>query len=118
MVISNLISKSNGFDIFDNFVKLWKVCLLTFHLSSILSIQALLNLGSDDPNLRSVAYNLLYALTTTFNLRIEGQLLETSGLCIPANNTIFIVSISKTLAANEHHLTLEVNTHPPSPCLK
>ncbi|KAL7986979.1 hypothetical protein Chor_005898 [Crotalus horridus] len=38
---------------------------------------------------------------------IEGQLLETSGLCIPANNTLFIVSISKTLAANEPHLTLE-----------
>lgn len=40
-------------------------------------------------------------------MKIEGQLLETSGLCIPANNTLFIVSISKTLAANEPHLTLE-----------
>ncbi|XP_038058629.1 neurofibromin-like isoform X2 [Patiria miniata] len=68
---------------------------------------ALLNLGSNDPCLRSAAYNLLCALTTTFNLKIEGQLLETSGLCIPANNTIFIVSISQTLAANEPHLTLE-----------
>ncbi|XP_030848330.1 neurofibromin isoform X1 [Strongylocentrotus purpuratus] len=68
---------------------------------------ALLNLGSNDPCLRSAAYNLLCALTATFNLKIEGQLLETSGLCIPANNTIFIVSISKTLAANEPHLTLE-----------
>ncbi|KAG8122695.1 hypothetical protein E2320_018199 [Naja naja] len=55
----------------------------------------------------SAAYNLLCALTCTFNLKIEGQLLETSGLCIPANNTLFIVSISKTLAANEPHLTLE-----------
>lgn len=60
----------------------------------------------DDP-CRSAAYNLLCALTCTFNLKIEGQLLETSGLCIPANNTLFIVSISKTLAANEPHLTLE-----------
>ncbi|XP_077995279.1 neurofibromin-like isoform X2 [Glandiceps talaboti] len=68
---------------------------------------ALVNLGSSDPSLRSAAYNLLCALTSTFNLRIEGQLLDTSGLCIPANNTIFIVSISKTLAANEAHLTLE-----------
>ncbi|KAM9321250.1 neurofibromin [Gastrophryne carolinensis] len=68
---------------------------------------ALLNLGSCDPSLRSAAYNLLCALTCTFNLKIEGQLLETSGLCIPANNTLFIVSISKTLAANEPHLTLE-----------
>uniref|UniRef100_A0AAY5LD07 Neurofibromin n=1 Tax=Esox lucius TaxID=8010 RepID=A0AAY5LD07_ESOLU len=68
---------------------------------------ALLNLGSSDPSLRSAAYNLLCALTCTFNLKIEGQLLETSGLCIPANNTLFIVSISKTLAVNEPHLTLE-----------
>ncbi|XP_005169246.2 neurofibromin isoform X1 [Danio rerio] len=68
---------------------------------------ALLNLGSSDPSLRSAAYNLLCALTCTFNLKIEGQLLETSGLCIPANNTLFIVSISQTLAANEPHLTLE-----------
>ncbi|CAB1348061.1 unnamed protein product [Coregonus sp. 'balchen'] len=68
---------------------------------------ALLNLGSSDPSLRSAAYNLLCALTCTFNLKIEGQLLETSGLCIPVNNTLFIVSISKTLAANEPHLTLE-----------
>ncbi|KAF7700963.1 neurofibromin isoform X1 [Silurus meridionalis] len=68
---------------------------------------ALLNLGSSDPSLRSAAYNLLCALTCTFNLKIEGQLLETTGLCIPANNTLFIVSISKTLAANEPHLTLE-----------
>ncbi|CAM9122266.1 unnamed protein product, partial [Lampetra fluviatilis] len=68
---------------------------------------ALLNLGSSDPSLRSAAYNLLCALTCTFNLKIEGQLLETSGLCIPANNTLFIVSISKTLALNEPHLTLE-----------
>lgn len=59
------------------------------------------------PTSRSAAYNLLCALTCTFNLKIEGQLLETSGLCIPANNTLFIVSISKTLAANEPHLTLE-----------
>lgn len=59
------------------------------------------------PLYRSAAYNLLCALTCTFNLKIEGQLLETSGLCIPANNTLFIVSISKTLAANEPHLTLE-----------
>lgn len=40
---------------------------------------ALLNLGSLDPNLRTAAYNLLCALTATFDLKIEGQLLETSG---------------------------------------
>ncbi|XP_011426816.1 neurofibromin isoform X4 [Magallana gigas] len=68
---------------------------------------ALLNLGSSDPSLRSAAYNLLCALTQTFDLKIEGQLLETTGLCIPANNTIFIKLISETLAVNEPHLTLE-----------
>ena len=32
------------------------------------------------------------------------------GLCIPANNTIFIVGISSSLASKEPHLTLEVST--------
>jgi neurofibromin 1 len=68
---------------------------------------ALLNLGSSDPNLRTAAYNLLCALTATFDLKIEGQLLETQGLCIPANNTIFIKEVSEKLATNEPHLTLE-----------
>ncbi|KAH8860712.1 Neurofibromin [Schistosoma japonicum] len=68
---------------------------------------ALLNLGSSDPNLRSAAYNLLCALTQTFNLKIEGQLLETKGLCIPGNNTLFITEISNRLAQLEPHLTLE-----------
>ncbi|XP_074600003.1 neurofibromin 1 isoform X2 [Brevipalpus obovatus] len=68
---------------------------------------ALLNLGSSDPNLRIAAYNLLCALTQTFDLKIDGQLLETSGLCIPSNNTIFIKQISEKLAVNASHLTLE-----------
>lgn len=68
---------------------------------------ALLNLGSSDPNLRTAAYNLLCALTSTFDLKIEGHLLETNGVCIPSNNTIFIKSVSETLAKNESHLTLE-----------
>ncbi|XP_021921694.1 neurofibromin isoform X3 [Zootermopsis nevadensis] len=68
---------------------------------------ALLNLGSPDPNLRTAAYNQLCALTATFDLKIEGQLLETSGICIPSNNTLFIKSVSEKLATNEPHLTLE-----------
>ena len=68
---------------------------------------ALLNLGSSDPNLRTAAYNQLCALTATFDLKIEGQLLETAGLCIPSNNTIFIKEVSEKLATNEPHLTLE-----------
>ena len=43
------------------------------------ALQALLNLGSSDPSLRSAAYNLLCALTQTFDLKIDGQLLETNG---------------------------------------
>lgn len=68
---------------------------------------ALLNLGSSDPSLRTAAYNQLCALTATFDLKIEGQLLETQGLCIPSNNTIFIKAVSEKLAHNEPHLTLE-----------
>ena len=68
---------------------------------------ALLNLGSSDSTLRTSAYNLLCALTKTFELKIEGQLLETSGLCIPSNNTIFIKQISEKLASNASFLTLE-----------
>uniref|UniRef100_A0A915KNP1 Neurofibromin n=1 Tax=Romanomermis culicivorax TaxID=13658 RepID=A0A915KNP1_ROMCU len=68
---------------------------------------ALLNLGSTDPSLRTAAYNLLCALSVTFDFKIEGQLSETEGLLIPANNTIFIKLISEKLALNEPHLTLE-----------
>lgn len=68
---------------------------------------ALLNLGSSDPTLRISAYNLLCALTKTFDLKIDGQLLQTSGLCIPSNNTIFIKQISEKLAINASKLTLE-----------
>lgn len=57
---------------------------------------ALLNLGSADPNLRTAAYNQLCALTATFDLKIEGQLLETQGIynlpiCNTINNQIFII---------------------------
>ncbi|KJE90496.1 neurofibromatosis 1 [Capsaspora owczarzaki ATCC 30864] len=68
---------------------------------------ALLNLGSADPALRLAAYNMLCAATFTFNFDIEGQLLEAKGLCIPANNTSFIIAISEKMAVNAPHLTLE-----------
>nr|CAB3264303.1 neurofibromin [Phallusia mammillata] len=68
---------------------------------------ALLNLGSPEPTVRLSAYNLLCVLTTSFNLQLGGRLCESEGLCIPANNTLFIVTISTTLAKNESHLTLE-----------
>lgn len=68
---------------------------------------ALLNLGTSDPSLRLAAYNLLCSVTKSFNLKIEERLLEGTGLCIPANNTLFIVGISEKLAAREPQLTLE-----------
>ncbi|KAF7721136.1 Ras GTPase activating protein ira2, partial [Apophysomyces ossiformis] len=68
---------------------------------------ALLNVGSDDPGLRLAAYNLLYSLSLAFQFDIGNQLLNARDLCIPANSTNFVVSISESLAATEIHLTLE-----------
>ncbi|VDP30863.1 unnamed protein product, partial [Soboliphyme baturini] len=68
---------------------------------------ALLNLGSTDPSLRTAAYNLLCALSAMFNFQIEKELLETEGLLIPVNNTLFIKLISEKIAASEPHLTFE-----------
>ncbi|CAO3611756.1 unnamed protein product [Cunninghamella echinulata] len=68
---------------------------------------ALLNLGSDDPNLRLSAYNLLFSLNTFFRFDTGNQLLLAKDLCIPENNTAFIVSINNSLAITEAHLTFE-----------
>ncbi|SAM09354.1 hypothetical protein [Absidia glauca] len=68
---------------------------------------ALLNIGSDDPNLRLAAYNLLYSLSMTFNFDVGRQLLDARDLCLPANSSAFIVSISEKIAAAEPNLTLE-----------
>ncbi|KAJ1927924.1 Ras GTPase activating protein ira2 [Tieghemiomyces parasiticus] len=68
---------------------------------------ALLNSGSDDPNLRLAAYNLLYALSLNFNFDVGNLLFNAAGLCIPANNTNFIISISHKIAACEPRFTLE-----------
>jgi neurofibromin 1 len=40
---------------------------------------ALLNIGSEDPNLRLAAYNLLYALSLTFRFDVGNQLLDAKG---------------------------------------
>jgi neurofibromin 1 len=40
---------------------------------------ALLNIGSDDPNLRLAAYNLLCALSITFHFDLNNQLLDAKG---------------------------------------
>ena len=59
-------------------------------------LQALLNLGSSDPSLRSAAYNLLCTLTQTFDLKIEGQLLETAGMLALCLQSVKLVSIIGT----------------------
>lgn len=68
---------------------------------------ALLNIGSNDPNLRLAAYNLLYALSITFHFEVGNQLLDARDLCLPANSTAFIVNISEKIAQNQTNLTLE-----------
>jgi hypothetical protein len=40
---------------------------------------SLLNIGSDDPNLRLAAYNLLVALSLNFNFDVGKQLLSAKG---------------------------------------
>ncbi|CAG8637906.1 2796_t:CDS:10, partial [Cetraspora pellucida] len=71
---------------------------------------ALLNIGSDDPNLRLAAYDLLVALSLNFNFDVGNQLLSAKGLCIPANNITFVQQLSERLAITETHLTLEFLT--------
>ncbi|KAG1458627.1 hypothetical protein G6F46_006647 [Rhizopus delemar] len=68
---------------------------------------ALLNVGSDDPNLRLTAYNLLYALSITFHFDLSNQLLDAKDLCLPANSTAFVVAISEKVAKSQPNLTLE-----------
>ncbi|ORY52851.1 hypothetical protein BCR33DRAFT_845142 [Rhizoclosmatium globosum] len=68
---------------------------------------AILNMGSRDPNLRLASYNLLYALSYSFDFKVRHQLLSTKGLCIPANDMQYVKAMSQKLAATEQHLTLE-----------
>ncbi|ORX55545.1 hypothetical protein DM01DRAFT_1366815 [Hesseltinella vesiculosa] len=68
---------------------------------------ALLNIGNDDPGIRLAAYNLLHALGVTFHLDMANQLLNALDLCIPANSTEFLVTISERIASSEQQLTLD-----------
>ena len=84
---------------------------------------ALLNIGSEDPSLRSAAYSLLCSLCISFRFGIDHKLMNARGnffffffnsptffstdLCIPANSVDFIVNMSENLASSETHLTLE-----------
>ncbi|KAJ3107169.1 Ras GTPase activating protein ira2 [Phlyctochytrium bullatum] len=68
---------------------------------------AMLNLGSGDPNLRLVSYNLLDSIGKSFRFDVGNQLLSAKGLCIPANNQSFVLAVSKHLAETEKDLTVE-----------
>ncbi|KAI8847022.1 hypothetical protein BC829DRAFT_444891 [Chytridium lagenaria] len=68
---------------------------------------AMLNLGSGDPNLRLVSYNLLgFNWGRASGLMLEISLLSAKGLCIPANNQSFVLAVSKHLAETEENLPL------------
>ncbi|KAI8370897.1 hypothetical protein EDC96DRAFT_502763 [Choanephora cucurbitarum] len=68
---------------------------------------ALLNMGGEDPLLRSAAYNLLHSLCIFFRFSVDHKVMNARDLCIPYNSTDFIVSMSENLANSEAHLTLE-----------
>ncbi|KAJ3130815.1 Neurofibromin 1 [Physocladia obscura] len=51
---------------------------------------AVLNMGSRDANLRVASYNLLYALSSSFDFKIVNQLVSARGLSIPGNDLSFV----------------------------
>ncbi|KAJ3298331.1 Ras GTPase activating protein ira2 [Borealophlyctis nickersoniae] len=68
---------------------------------------ALLNLGSEDANLRLASYNLCCALSSSFDFDVASRLLGAGGLCIPPNNQTFVVELSRRIAETKPNLTLE-----------
>jgi GTPase-activator protein for Ras-like GTPase/Divergent CRAL/TRIO domain/Cell morphogenesis C-terminal len=68
---------------------------------------SLLNLSSSNISLREAAYNLLVAISQSFNFSVRRQLHEANGMHLPRNNTHFVVRISRQLAVTEKRLTLE-----------
>lgn len=54
---------------------------------------ALLNLGSDDPNLRLSSYNLLYAISRVFNFDVGKQLLDAKGMLF-FKKTRYVIAIN------------------------
>lgn len=65
---------------------------------------ALLNLGSDDPNLRLSSYNLLYALSRVFNFDVGKQLLDAKGKILIHNSSVFInIYFSRSLSSSKQY---------------
>ena len=71
---------------------------------------AMLNMTSEDYHLRLGAYNLLCALSTSFNFGASSarkRLLSSKGLALPANTMAFISELSRDFAAAAPGVTLE-----------
>lgn len=71
---------------------------------------AMLNITSNDSALRLGAYNLLCALSTSFNFGASSakkRLLSSRGLALPANTMAFVTDLSKDFAVAAPGVTLE-----------
>ncbi|GAC96962.1 RasGAP group protein [Pseudozyma hubeiensis SY62] len=71
---------------------------------------AMLNITSNDAALRLSAYNLLCALSTSFNFGASSakkRLLSSRGLTLPANTMAFVTDLSKDFAVAAPGVTLE-----------
>ncbi|SOV02504.1 related to neurofibromin [Ustilago sp. UG-2017a] len=71
---------------------------------------AMLNITSNDSSLRLSAYNLLCALSTSFNFgasSAQKRLLSSRGLALPANTMAFVTDLSKDFAVAAPGVTLE-----------
>ncbi|PWN19235.1 hypothetical protein BCV69DRAFT_313979 [Microstroma glucosiphilum] len=74
---------------------------------------AMLNMTSEQSTLRLSAYNLLCALSTSFNFGASSarkRLVSTSCLALPANTIAFVADLSKEFAAAAPGVTLEFFT--------
>ncbi|CDR87933.1 related to Neurofibromin [Sporisorium scitamineum] len=71
---------------------------------------AMLNITSSDSALRLSAYNLLCALSTSFNFGASSakkRLLSSGGLALPSNTMAFVTDLSKDFAVAAQGVTLE-----------
>ena len=68
---------------------------------------ALTNMASQDEVLRLAAYNLLCALCHAFRFTADTKFMSARELCVPLNQSQFIIEISQQLARSEPHLTAD-----------
>ncbi|CAO1614414.1 unnamed protein product [Parajaminaea phylloscopi] len=84
--------------------------LLPSDVPGTLLNMAMLNITSEHQTLRLSAYNLLCALSGSFNFGASSarkRLLSSQGLILPANTTIFVTELSQDFAAASPGVTLE-----------